>query len=216
MKRVFDLIISLIAIILLSPVFIIIIPILLLTGENKVFYLQDRVGYKNEYFKIIKFATMLKNSPSIGTGSLTLRDDPRVLPIGKFLRKTKINELPQLFNVILGDLSIVGPRPQMKVDFDKYSVEVQNRIYNIKPGITGVGSIIFRDEESFLSSSNEDPHVFYTNIIAPYKGKLEIWYQDNQSLFLDLKIIFLTILVILFPNSKIYQAFLKSLPERPF
>lgn len=215
MKRVFDLIISLIAILLLSPVFIIIIPILLLTGENKVFYLQDRVGYKNEYFKIIKFATMLKNSPSIGTGSLTLRDDPRVLPIGKFLRKTKINELPQLFNVILGDLSIVGPRPQMKVDFDKYSVEVQNEIYNIKPGITGVGSIIFRDEESFLSSSNEDPHVFYTNIIAPYKGKLEIWYQDNQSLFLDLKIILLTIWVILFPNSKIYDSFLESLPERP-
>lgn len=216
MKRVFDLIISLIAILLLSPVFIIIIPILLLTGENKVFYLQDRVGYKNEYFKIIKFATMLKNSPSIGTGSLTLRDDPRVLPLGKFLRKTKINELPQLFNVILGDLSIVGPRPQMKVDFDKYSVEVQNKIYNIKPGITGVGSIIFRDEESFLSSSNEDPHVFYTNIIAPYKGKLEIWYQDNQSLFLDLKIIFLTIWVILFPDSKIYDSFLESLPERPF
>lgn len=216
MKRVFDLIISLIAILLLSPVFIVIIPILLLTGENKVFYLQDRVGYKNEYFKIIKFATMLKNSPSIGTGSLTLRDDPRVLPLGKFLRKTKINELPQLFNVILGDLSIVGPRPQMKVDFDKYSVEVQNKIYNIKPGITGVGSIIFRDEESFLSSSNEDPHVFYTNIIAPYKGKLEIWYQDNQSLFLDLKIIFLTIWVILFPDSKIYDSFLESLPERPF
>jgi lipopolysaccharide/colanic/teichoic acid biosynthesis glycosyltransferase len=216
MKRIFDLILASIAIIGLSPIFLIIIPILLLTGEHKVFYLQDRVGYKNSYFKIIKFATMLQNSPSIGTGSLTLKNDPRVLPIGKFLRKTKINELPQLFNVILGDLSIVGPRPQMKVDFDKYSDEVKTKIYNVKPGITGVGSIIFRDEESFLSSTDEDPHVFYTKIIAPYKGKVEIWYQDNQSFFLDLKIIFLTIWVIFFPKSKSFEKLLSGMPKRPF
>lgn len=216
MKRILDLIIASIAIVVLSPIFFIVIPLLLLTGEHKVFYLQDRVGYKNNYFKIIKFATMLQNSPTIGTGSLTLKNDPRVLSIGKFLRKTKINELPQLFNVILGDLSIVGPRPQMKVDFDKYSEEVKNKIYNIKPGITGVGSIIFRDEESFLSSSSEDPHVFYTRIIAPYKGKLEIWYQDNQSIFLDLKIIFLTIWVIVFPKSKIYETLLMGMPKRTF
>lgn len=216
MKRILDLIIASIAIVVLSPIFFIVIPLLLLTGEHKVFYLQDRVGYKNNYFKIIKFATMLQNSPTIGTGSLTLKNDPRVLPIGKFLRKTKINELPQLFNVILGDLSIVGPRPQMKVDFDKYSEEVKNKIYNIKPGITGVGSIIFRDEESFLSSSSEDPHVFYTRIIAPYKGKLEIWYQDNQSIFLDLKIIFLTVWVIVFPKSKVYETLLMGMPKRTF
>lgn len=216
MKRILDLVIAIIAILVLSPIFFIVIPILFFTGEHKVFYLQDRVGFKNNYFKIIKFATMLQNSPSIGTGSLTLKNDPRVLPIGKFLRKTKINELPQLFNVILGDLSIVGPRPQMKVDFDKYSEEVKIRIYNIKPGITGVGSIIFRDEESFLSSSTEDPHVFYTRIIAPYKGKLEIWYQDNQSIFLDLKVIFLTIWVIFFPKSKVYEILLNGMPKRPF
>lgn len=216
MKRILDLIIASIAIVVLSPIFFVVIPLLLLTGEHKVFYLQDRVGYKNNYFKIIKFATMLQNSPTIGTGSLTLKNDPRVLPIGKFLRKTKINELPQLFNVILGNLSIVGPRPQMKVDFDKYSEEVKNKIYNIKPGITGVGSIIFRDEESFLSSSTEDPHVFYARIIAPYKGKLEIWYQENQSIFLDFKVIFLTIWVIFFPKSKIYEILLDGIPKRTF
>jgi lipopolysaccharide/colanic/teichoic acid biosynthesis glycosyltransferase len=216
MKRILDLFLASIAIIILSPIFFIVIPILLLTGEHKVFYLQDRVGYKNNYFKIIKFATMLQNSPSIGTGSLTLRNDPRVLPMGKFLRKTKINELPQLFNVILGDLSIVGPRPQMKVDFEKYSEEIKDKIYNIKPGITGVGSIIFRDEESFLSSTDEDPHVFYTRIIAPYKGKVEIWYQDNQSIYLDLKIIFLTIWVIIFPKSNVLESILLGIPKRQF
>ena len=94
---------------------------LLLTGEHKVFYSQTRVGYKNQNFKILKFATMLSNSANMGSGSLTLKNDPRVLPFGSFLRKTKINELPQILNIIIGDLSIVGPRPQMQVDFEKYS-----------------------------------------------------------------------------------------------
>ena len=161
---------------------------------------------------------MLSNSANMGTGSITLKNDPRVLPFGSFLRKTKINELPQIINIIIGDLSIVGPRPQMRVDFEKYSKEVQDKIYNVKPGLTGIGSIVFRDEESLISSAaeNEDPHDFYKRIIAPYKGEIEIWYQDHRSFLLDLKLIFITAWVIIFPTSTLYHRLFKNLPSREF
>jgi len=142
-KRLIDLFISIVALILLSPLFLFVSIILKFSGEGEVFYFQKRLGFQNKKFNIIKFATMLKNSPNIGTGSLTLRGDPRVLPFGKFLRKSKINELPQIFNVIIGNMSIVGPRPQMQVDFDKFPVDKRNKIYKSQPGITGIGSIIF-------------------------------------------------------------------------
>ena len=132
-KRVIDLFIATVAFLLLSPLFLIIIIILKFTGEGEVFYLQKRIGFLNKKFNIIKFATMVKNSPNIGSGSLTLRDDPRVLPFGRFLRKSKINELPQIFNVIIGNMSIVGPRPQMQIDFDKFPVDKRNKIYNSQP-----------------------------------------------------------------------------------
>ena len=156
MPRILDIIFACIALAILLPLFIPVILILILTGENKVFYLQNRVGFKNKNFKIIKFVTMLSNSENIGTGSLTLKNDPRVLPFGSFLRKTKINELPQIINIIKGDLSIVGPRPQMRVDFEKYSKNIQKKIYNVKPGLTCIGSIIFRDEESLISLASKN------------------------------------------------------------
>ena len=218
MPRIIDVLLSLLALLVLLPLFIPIVVILLLTGEHKVFYLQTRVGYKNKDFKIIKFATMLSNSANMGTGSLTLKNDPRVLPFGSFLRKTKINELPQILNIIIGDLSIVGPRPQMQVDFEKYSDDVQGKIYNVRPGLTGIGSIIFRDEESLitLAAENENPHDFYKRVIAPYKGELEMWYQLNNSFFLDLQLIFMTAWVILVPTSKLYEKWFKDLPKRSF
>ena len=218
MPRIIDVLLSLLALLVLLPLFIPIVVILLLTGEHKVFYLQTRVGYKNKDFKIIKFATMLSNSANMGSGSLTLKNDPRVLPFGTFLRKTKINELPQILNIIIGDLSIVGPRPQMQVDFEKYSDDVQNKIYNVRPGLTGIGSIIFRDEESLISvaSENENPHDFYKRVIAPYKGELEMWYQQHNSFFLDLQLIFMTAWVIVFPISKLYEKWFKDLPKRNF
>ena len=218
MPRIIDVLLSLLALLSLLPLFIPIVVILLLTGEHKVFYLQTRVGYKNKDFKIIKFATMLSNSANMGSGSLTLRNDPRVLPFGSFLRKTKINELPQILNIIIGDLSIVGPRPQMQVDFEKYSDEVQGKIYNVRPGLTGIGSIIFRDEESLISlaAKNENPHDFYKRVIAPYKGELEMWYQDNRSISLDLKLIFMTAWVIIFPNTRLYEKWFINLPKRIF
>src|SRR5258708_34632418 len=150
-KRLIDIIIASVALLLLSPLLIPSIIILLLTGEHEVFYFQKRVGYKNKMFNIWKFATMLKNSPSIGTGEITLRNDPRVTSFGKILRITKINELPQIINVFKGDMSVVGPRPLMEVSVKLYPEDIQAKIYNCKPGMTGIGSLIFRDEEKIVS-----------------------------------------------------------------
>ena len=216
-KRLVDLLISLISIILLSPVFIIVIIILKFTAEGEIFYFQKRIGHKNKSFYIIKFATMLKDSINMGTGSITLKNDYRVTSFGKFLRKTKINELPQIINVIKGDISIVGPRPLVPKTFEAYSDEVQLKIYNVKPGLTGIGSIIFRDEESIISAVNEEnPHEFYRRVIAPYKGELEMWYQKYNSFILDLQLIFMTAWVILFPKSRLYEKWFKDLPIRNF
>jgi lipopolysaccharide/colanic/teichoic acid biosynthesis glycosyltransferase len=218
MPRIIDILLSTLALFILLPFFVPIVVILLLTGEHKVFYSQTRVGYKNQNFKILKFATMLSNSANMGSGSLTLKNDPRVLPFGSFLRKTKINELPQILNIIIGDLSIVGPRPQMQVDFEKYSVEVQKKIYDVRPGLTGIGSIVFRDEESLISvaSENENPHDFYKRVIAPYKGELEVWYQEKRTLFLDFQLIFMTAWAIIFPETILYEKWFKDLPKRSF
>ena len=218
MPRIIDVLLSILALLILLPLFIPIVIVLLLTGEHKVFYSQTRVGLKNQNFKIIKFATMLSNSANMGSGSLTLKNDPRVLPFGSVLRKTKINELPQIINIIIGDLAIVGPRPQMRVDFEKYSEEVQKNIYNVRPGLTGIGSIIFRDEESLISAAsvNENPHDFYKRVIAPYKGELEMWYQDKRSLILDVQLIFMTAWTIIVPETRLYEKWFKGLPKRSF
>ena len=216
-KRLLDVIVSIIALTLLLPLFIPIIILLRITAEGEVFYFQERIGLKNSRFQIWKFATMLKNSMNMGTGSITLQNDFRVTPIGKFLRKTKINELPQIINILKGDISLVGPRPLVTKTFSAYTEEIQSSIYNVKPGLTGIGSIVFRNEESLISAvKDEDPHEFYKRVIAPYKGELEMWYQKNKSFFLDLQLIFMTAWVILFPESRLYEKWFKNLPKRNF
>ena len=218
-KRVFDLIASISALIILTPLMLPIVFILKFTSEGEIFYLQERVGYKNSRFFIFKFATMLKASLDMKGGHITVKGDSRITTIGHFLRKSKINELPQLLNILKSEMSIVGPRPVLKVSFDAYPEKVQRVIYNIKPGLTGVGSIIFRDEEELITKiKNEGGDVwnFYQNSIYPYKGELELWYQKNISLTTDMKIIFLTFWLILFPNSKLYLRCLKNLPTRSF
>ena len=214
-KRFLDIIIALVALIILSPLLIPVMLILWATGEHYVFYGQNRIGFKNSTFKIWKFATMLKASPSLGTGSITTRNDPRVLPFGRFLRKTKINELPQIFNILLGDMTLVGPRPLMKVDFDKYSPEIQSVIYNTRPGLTGIASIVFSDEEQYYTDPEMDPHEYDRLYIAPYKGALEEWYQRHCSALTDLKIIFLTAWVIIFPKSSMIYRLFNDLPPKP-
>ena len=217
LKRLLDIIVSFITLIILLPLFIPIVIALKLTAEGEVFYFQERIGLNNSRFQIWKFATMLKNSMNMGTGSITLQNDFRVTPIGKFLRKTKINELPQIINILKGDISLVGPRPLVAKTFSAYSEEVQEQIYKVKPGLTGIGSIIFRDEESIISAvKDEDPHEFYKRVIAPYKGELEMWYQGHRSFFLDLQLIFMTAWVILFPESRLYEKWFKDLPKRDF
>lgn len=215
LKRMLDITISLLVLLLLLPILIPISILLRLTAEGEVFYLQKRVGHHNQPFDIWKFATMLKNSPNMGTGTLTLRKDPRVTSVGRLLRRSKINELPQVVNVLLGNMSLVGPRPQVKTDFLAYPAPIQKVIYNAKPGITGIGSIIFRDEEKLLSSTTMPPHDFYREHIAPYKGALELWYQRHASMTADLLIIFLTAWQIFFPHSDLVFKIFKDLPERP-
>lgn len=214
LKRVVDLLIATISLVILSPFLIPVFLILLLTGDHEVFYLQERIGYKNVPFNIWKFVTMQKNSPNLGTGEITLRNDPRVTKFGRLLRITKINELPQIFNVMMGEMSIVGPRPLMPVSYQLYSEEVKAIIYNSRPGITGIGSLIFRDEEKILSEAI-DPRAMYLTIY-PYKGELELWYQQHASLITDFKIIFLTAWSIIFPGNKLADKFFPSLPPRRF
>ena len=171
-KRLLDLVIATMASLILLPLLLPIVVLLRFTAEGEVFYLQERIGYKNSKFKIWKFATMLKNSLDIGTGSITLENDFRVTKFGKFLRKTKINELPQIYNVIKGDISIVGPRPILEQDWELYPDHIINKIYDVKPGLTGIGSVVFRDEESLMSAvKDSNYHDFYEKVIAPYKRK---------------------------------------------
>jgi lipopolysaccharide/colanic/teichoic acid biosynthesis glycosyltransferase len=213
-KRILDIIISSVAIALLSPLLIPVVIALLLTGEGYVFYTQKRIGLANQYFNVLKFATMLKDSPNMGSGLITLRNDPRVTPVGKILRMTKINELPQVFNVLLGNMSIVGPRPLVDKTFNAYPKNVQSRVYHCKPGITGIGSIVFRDEEALMSMTSIPPQEFYQKIIAPYKGELELWYQEHQTFWVDLVIIFLTGWAVLFPKSQLVFRIFNDLPRR--
>ena len=216
-KRLLDIVVSLTTLIIFLPLFIPIIIILRFTAEGEIFYFQERIGINNSIFQIWKFATMLKNSMNMGTGSITLQNDFRVTGIGKFLRKTKINELPQIINIIKGDISLVGPRPLVTKTFIAYNKDIQDKIYKIKPGLTGIGSIVFRDEETIISGiKDEDPHEYYKRVIAPFKGELEMWYQENRSFILDMQLIFMTAWVILFPNSNLYEKWFKDLPMRNF
>lgn len=212
-KRVFDIFVALFALVVLSPILLVSIIILLLTGEHYVFYFQKRIGYKNKPFYIWKFATMLRNSPNMQGGTITTRNDSRVLPFGKFLRMTKINELPQIVNVLIGDMSIVGPRPLVEKGFEHYLPHQQERVYNMKPGITGIGSVVFRDEEKLLSQTELEPKEFYRRYIQPYKGDLELWYQDHASVWVDLVIVALTVLCILRPHNQLHSLVFKDLPE---
>ncbi len=213
-KRSFDILFSLIALILLLPIFIPVIIILLLTGEHEVFYRQERVGYKNRIFGIWKFSTMLKNSPNMGSRDLTMRNDPRVTKVGVFLRKSKLNELPQLINIFTGDMSFVGPRPLMQSGFDRYSEEFKSKVYNAKPGLTGIGSTVFRDEELIMTKSTLSPEDCYRHVILPYKGALEVWYQQHQNFITDFMLLFLTGWYIFFPHSKLVYKVFPSLPAR--
>ena len=212
-KRVIDSIMSLIAIIILLPLTIPIALILRLTGEGEILYRQVRVGQNGKRIRVAKFATMLKDSPNIGTRDITAENDSRVLPVGKFLRKTKLNEIPQFLNVLFGTMSLVGPRPLTERIFSYYSDADQELIKRMRPGLTGVGSIIFRDEESAIRNSSKPIELFYKEDIVPYKALLERWYYEHRSAVNDLLILVVTVVVVMRPRSIIYRKIWKDLPE---
>ena len=214
MVRTLDLFFSVFAILLLAPLLVPVLIILSLTGEGEIFFRQQRVGRGGQTFGLLKFATMLKDSPNMATGTVTVKNDPRVLPFGRFLRKTKINELPQLFNILLGDMSLIGPRPQTQRCFDAFPKKSQAEIVKVRPGLSGIGSIVFRSEEEMMDAAG-DPDVMYDEVIMPYKGLLEEWYVQHRSLRIDFLLIFLTAWVVLFPGSRPVWRLFYDLPLPP-
>ena len=214
MKRFLDVVLSFLALVILAPFLLPVVIILRFTGEGEVFYIQERAGRGGDSFGLYKFATMLKNSPNIGAGEITVRGDPRVLPFGQFLRKTKLNELPQLWNIFIGDMSVVGPRPMVLNTYAHYPEEARQKLNTIRPGLTGVGSIVFRDEERYLADRDE-PMEFYREHIIPYKSDLELWFVKNNTLWLYIKIIFDTAWVVVFPSSTIVDKAFDDIPSLP-
>tara|TARA_Y200000002_G_scaffold95724_1_gene77351 strand:- start:1165 stop:1839 length:675 start_codon:yes stop_codon:yes gene_type:complete len=214
MIRFFDIFFSSLALLLLSPLFFVLIIILKFSGEGEIFYLQKRVGLHERKFSLCKFVTMIKNSPLSGSGEITIKDDPRILPVGKMLRKTKINELPQLFNILIGDMSLVGPRPLALSGYKNYPESQKRDLQKIKPGLSGLASLILRNEEEILSKSSS-PLDFHSNTLTPFKGETEIWFNKRNSIVNYFKIIFLTIWIVLFSKSKILEKVFLERPEMP-
>ena len=204
MQRILEILLSIVALFVLAPLLVPVMIILRFSGEREIFFVQERVGRGGKPFGLLKFATMLKDSPNIGAGEITLKNDPRVLPFGRLLRRTKINELPQLINILKGDLSFVGPRPMVPKTYALYPEDAQRELNTICPGLTGIGSIIFRDEERYLDSS-KDPVGFYRDVIIPYKASLELWYVRNRSLGLYLLLIFLTAWAVSYTHLDVYK-----------
>jgi lipopolysaccharide/colanic/teichoic acid biosynthesis glycosyltransferase len=150
----------------------------------------------------------------MGTGTVTVKNDPRVLPMGGFLRITKINELPQLINIFKGDMSIIGPRPQTQRCFDAFPQTLQNEISKVQPGLSGIGSILFRNEEDMIHMNN-DPDKFYNEVVMPYKGSLENWYVSHKNIVTYFSLIGLTIWVVLGFSSGLVWKLFKDLPPPP-
>ena len=216
MSRCLDIFFVSIALIILSPLLLLTALILRFSGEGEILFRQSRVGLNEQQFFIYKFATMLKNSENIGTGTVTLNNDPRILPVGRWLRKTKVNELPQLFNILLGEMSIIGPRPQDIRCFNAFPKEKQPQIVSVRPGLSGIGSIVFRDEEVMMNSPKaSESESFYDSVIMPYKAELEIWFVANQSVRTYLLLIVFTAVAVVLPSRLDLRKWFSDLPPPP-
>lgn len=214
MTRIFDILFSALAMLVLFPFMIPVMIALKLTGEHDIFYCQERIGKGGKPFKVIKFATMLRDSPNLPGGLITADNDPRLLPMGNFLRRTKINELPQLANIFIGQMSVIGYRPFAKKHYELYSDEVKRNIRQIAPGLSGIGSVVFRNEEEILHSVT-DRERFHDDIITPYKGQLECWYVQNRNVVNYFKLIICTVLIVLKPDNMLWTKWFKGLPPVP-
>ena len=207
MTRLLDIFFALLGFVCLCWVFLCAVNGLLFTGEHKIIYRQKRVGKGGNDFVLYKFATMLENSPNLPGGFVTLDNDPRILFFGNYLRRTKVNELPQLFNILKGDMSFVGPRPQARPHFEIYTAAQRAVISTLIPGVTGVGSLFFRNEDAILKNSGKPYEYFHDVVITPFKGELEIWYAKNRTTSLYLKIIYLTAVTIVNRHYNVLQHF---------
>lgn len=217
MKRAFDIVAALLGLLALAPLLLVVSLILLVTGEKKVFFFQERVGQFRKPFNLIKFTTMSDAALDRPDAGITLDDDPDVFPFGRVLRRTKINELPQLINVLKGDISLVGPRPLTPRSFARYPEQVQEQLAPLKPGLTGLASVIFRDEEKIIASSPKSREQCYMEDIRPRKAELEKIYGQNMSFWLDLKIVLATAVSVLAPSISVETTFFQGLLDRqPF
>jgi lipopolysaccharide/colanic/teichoic acid biosynthesis glycosyltransferase len=189
-KRTFDFLASLFGLLLFSVVFFFIALWIKLDSNGPIFFRQKRIGLKGNVFKIHKFRTMKINSED--QGRLTIGEDDRITQSGRFLRKYKIDELPQLIDVFIGSMSLVGPRPEVQEFIDRYPVHVKNKILSIKPGITDMASIEMLNE-NYLLKKYKNPEQAYIDIILPMKQKYYLHYVDNQTIWFDIKIMFLTV-----------------------
>ena len=216
MPRLLDFLLAIVAIVVLLPFMVPIVILLKFTGDREVFYYQKRKGKNGRDFFLLKFATMNKDSISNGMGSITVRNDPRIKFMGRTLRKWKLNELPQIVNILVGDLSVVGPRPLIEgtTGHSAYPDDIKEKIYSNLPGLTGIGSIVFRDEEAILSKV-DNPHDFFVREIAPHKANLELWYFENKSLKVDAGIIICTAISIICSKSRVHERLFPELPKMP-
>ncbi|MCD6317498.1 sugar transferase [Candidatus Aerophobetes bacterium] len=207
MKRIFDILVSFISLVLLSPILIIVAIIIKLGSKGPVLYKQLRVGLNGRLFYIYKFRTMQVNADKKGL-LITGADDPRLTRVGSFLRKIKIDEMPQLFNVLKGEMSIVGPRPEV-LEYVKLYTNEQKRVLTVKPGMTDPATVYFRNEEKLLAKAN-DRESFYIKEIMPVKLRLYLQYIDNMSLTYDIKLIFLEFFAIILPEVVFSRIFINE------
>ena len=193
-KRIFDILLSIISIIILSPFFIIIGLIVGLTSRGGIFYRQIRVGKDEKCFKIIKFRTMVTNADKEGL-SITVGKDRRITGAGKLLRKIRLDEMPQLFNILIGQMSFVGPRPEVPRYVELYNEE-QKKVLKVRPGLTDYAAICFKNENELLAKSS-DPEKEYIENIMPEKLKYNAGYIEDMSILTDLRILVLTVWAVL-------------------
>lgn len=199
-KRFFDIVVSLLGILITSPILLVVSLLIKLTSKGTVFYKQERIGKNEKPFFILKFRTMVVNADQQGL-KITVGGDKRITGVGKFLRKSKLDELPQLFNVLFGQMSLVGPRPEVAEYVALYNEE-QRKVLSVRPGITDYASVCFRNENEILAQA-EDPQKEYIEHIMPLKLRYNAKYIEEMSVWTDLKLIFLTIYVILGGEVKI-------------
>lgn len=194
MKRLFDIFVSAAGLFVFAPVLLLVMFFVWRQDRCSPFYIAPRVGKDMCLFKMVKLRSMIANADASGVDS-TSGDDARITPIGHFIRRYKLDEVTQLWNVLKGDMSLVGPRPNVKRETELYTDE-EKRLLSVRPGITDFASIVFADEGEILEGK-EDPDLAYNQLIRPYKSQLGLFYIDQKSVFLDFSLCYLTVVAIL-------------------